>query len=146
MDPQDYYEQIFIPNFNDTDAHPLDIRHAFNAAIAAYHFYEHFWHHCPQNSQYYSKLRTLTNEHDYRKSLANKCPEFALIWDVADASRHAELRSSKKRELFSSDQIHERGGAFDSSFSRGFDIGRIVIEDNSGKEYDFFETLKAVKL
>ncbi len=48
-----------------------------------------------------------------RLQLVAQCPVFQLVWDVADASKHCELRSSA-RTIQHADQVHGGLGGINS--------------------------------
>jgi hypothetical protein len=60
----------------------------------------------------------LDNLHE---ELTAECPEFSLIRDIADASKHAQLSVPKKsvREVSSSKQIQSSPGLFQAPFGEG---------------------------
>jgi hypothetical protein len=71
-----------------------------------------------------------------RRSLINKCPEFALIRDVADASKHAQLTYSVEppRAVSSSDQIARSPGFFNAPFGEGvfFEAVEVLVRLEDG--------------
>lgn len=71
----------------------------------------------------------------YRQALvANVCPDFQLIWDVADGHKHWTL-TRPGRLITQASQTGAREGAFDLlGFSPGFDTPRIVITLDNGTE------------
>lgn len=56
-----------------------------------------------------------------REELISRCPDFSLIRDVADSTKHAQLSISKKmpRELSSSTQLTSSPGLFNAPFGEG---------------------------
>lgn len=59
---------------------------------------------------------------ELHKALADECPEFLLIKEVADASKHAQLLTNKKNmphELSFSERIKRPAGFFTDQFVEG---------------------------
>lgn len=59
-----------------------------------------------------------------REDLTKQCPEFSLIRDIADATKHAKL--SRKASLSSSQQITRTTSIFEASFGEGM-FGEAVV-------------------
>ena len=100
------------------------------AAIVLYHMAD-YW--LLENKSSYSSIECL------HKKLISECSDFLLIRDIADASKHAELRSAAKipRELSSSEQITRSPGLFESPFGEGLFSEAVIVfalMDDGGKE------------
>lgn len=64
-----------------------------------------------------------------RERLTSICPDFSLIRDIADATKHAKLSAPKKgppRDLSSSQQITGSPGMFEAPFGEG-EFGEAAI-------------------
>jgi hypothetical protein len=57
----------------------------------------------------------------YRDAILGPCPEFGLIWDVADSRKHLALHHT----------LDLRG------FSDDFKARRVIVEDKGGSNHDF---------
>jgi hypothetical protein len=112
-----FFTSIVEPTVNEFFHAEEDIRRGFLAAIVLYHMFD-YW-------QRDNATATLGD-------MINKCPEFAVIRDVADASKHSLLcKPSPKipRQLSSSEQIARPPGLFEAPFGIGrFGEATHVIE------------------
>ena len=97
---------------------PYDIRRGRLAAIVLYHMADHF-----ALDGFASRERKLMDREieAARESVRSKSPEFALIRDVADASKHAKLALSRNapRQLSTSEQVSATPGLFQAPFGVG---------------------------
>lgn len=98
-----------------------DIRRGRLAAIVLYHMSD-YW--ALENETTVKSLKILNKE------LIEECPDFLLIRDVANASKHARLTSTPEppRELSSSEQITRTPGIFGAPFNTAvFNEASIVM-------------------
>jgi hypothetical protein len=97
-----------------------DIRRGRLAAIVLYHMAD-YWY--AENKSSYTDLS------DLHKNLIRECPDFLLIRDIADASKHAELGTQKKipRQLSSSEQVTSLPGLFEAPFGEGYFAEAITV-------------------
>ncbi|ASG24819.1 hypothetical protein Y958_24900 [Nitrospirillum viridazoti CBAmc] len=99
-----------------------------------------YWHvECCVGGQTLSKLH---------KELADKCPDFRLIRDVADASKHAKLLLQHKtlpRSLSSSDQVTIPEGLFTAPFGTGVfaEAAEITVELNDGTKESLIQAINS---
>jgi len=94
---------------------------------------ERAWHWLHQRDP--SKVFHSPNAGRYRQELvASVCPDFQLVWDVADGHKHWTLTRPSRR-ITQASQTRAREGAFDPlGFDPGFDTPRIVITLDDGTE------------
>jgi len=123
----DFFISIVKPTANEFLSNPGDVRRGCIAAIVLYHMLD-YW----ALEGYVGNERKIMDERveKLRIELIGKCPDFLLIRDVADASKHAQLSVPKKmtRELSSSEQISRNPGIFGAPFGEGvFAEASIVI-------------------
>lgn len=106
------------PTVAEFENAPYDIRRGRLAAIVLYHMADHV-----ALDGFASRDRKLMDQEieAARARVQAKSPEFALIRDVADASKHAKLASSKKvpRQLSSAEQLSATPGLFQGPFGYG---------------------------
>ncbi|MGO8737813.1 hypothetical protein [Rhodoblastus sp.] len=86
-----------------------NIRRARLAAIVLNHMVD-YW--------FLENQTTFKNKSDVYTELERRCPQFPIIRDVADASKHAEL-DRRPRKLTSSDQVRMTPGLFEAPFGEG---------------------------
>ncbi len=81
-------------------------------------------------ADYWNEQQNIPTQHSLsslRESLVRQCPDFAIIRDVADASKHHRL-SRPSRQLTSSEQITKAEGLFQAAFGESaFNEASIVM-------------------
>lgn len=114
----DFFNLIVKPTVAEFLANVRDIRRGRLAALVLYHMADYL-----ALEGYTGQDRKVMNERldRLREELIAKCPDFALIRDIADATKHAQLSIPKKtaRELSSSKQIASSPGLFHAPFGEG---------------------------
>lgn len=114
----DFFTSTVKPTVNEYIENVRDIRRARLSAIVLYHLADYL-----ALEGYTGKDRNKMGEliKEIRKELIAKCPEFSLIRDVADATKHAKLFVAKRseRELSTSKQITGSPGIFQAPFGEG---------------------------
>lgn len=106
-----------------------DLRRGFLAAIVLYHTADYWW---LENKITYNDLSSL------HVALIQRCPDFGVIRDVADTSKHAELDVSRQkkipRNLLSSDKVNVIKDFFSdgfSIFSYGPSVVKFTLDDKT---------------
>jgi hypothetical protein len=134
-----FFTSIVRPTVDEFLSDITDIRRGCLAAIVLYHVAD-YWDH--ENNQTKKSLERL------RQSLIKKYPEFAIIRDVADASKHAQLRQFKhnSRELSSSDQIKRAPGLFEAPFGVSVfnEASEVVVTLDDGTSRPFAPVVQSV--
>jgi hypothetical protein len=135
----DFFTSTVKPTADEFLSDTRDIRRGRLAAIVLYHMAD-YWD--QENNPAKTSLRRL------RQSLVKKCPEFVVIRDVADASKHAQLRQSNDipRELSSSDQITRAPGLFEAPFGVGVfnEASEVVVTLDDGTSRPFVGVVQSV--
>src|SRR5579871_1382923 len=92
-----FFHSTVKPTVEEFLTQKIDIRRGRLAAIVLYHMADYWFE---ENKSSYARLS------DLHKILISECSDFLLIRDIADASKHAELKAQKEipRELSSSEQ------------------------------------------
>jgi hypothetical protein len=103
----DFFQRIVEPTVREYLDKRGDLRLGFLAAIVLNQMADYWAHdgHAPTPANLRERLRI-------------ECTAFALINDVADASKHVEL-GRKSRRLTTVDQISSSQGLFDAPFGTG---------------------------
>jgi hypothetical protein len=116
-----------------------DVRRGRLAAIVLYHMADYWF---IENQTTYE---TLTSLHE---ALIKQCPDFLIIRDVADASKHAQLKQQKgiPRGLSSSDQIRRPPGLFEAPFGVGvfYEASEVVVSLDDAKNLPFVGAVQSV--
>lgn len=106
------------PTVAEFEKAPYDIRRGRLAAIVLYHMADHF-----ALDGFTSRDRNVMDQEveAARATIRANAPDFVLIRDVADASKHAMLALSKKapRQISSSEQVSATPGLFEAPFGYG---------------------------
>lgn len=114
----DFFTSTIKPTVAEFLANVWDIRRGRLAAIVLYHMADYL-----ALEGYTGQDRKAMNERldRLREELIAKCPDFALVRDIADATKHAKLSIPKKtaRELSTSKQITSSPGLFHAPFGEG---------------------------
>src|SRR5262249_37499326 len=102
-----FFASVVTPTVSEFFCNPTDIRRGRLAAIVLYHMADYWF---VENKTAYGNL-TLLHE-----TLIKQCPDFLIIRDVADASKHHRLTLPSKipRALSSSDQVEKQKSAFEA--------------------------------
>ena len=113
-----FLAHVVEPTVAEFEMAPYDIRRGLLAAIVLHHMTDHF-----ALDGFASHNRQLMNREieAARACMQARCPDFILIRDVADASKHAKLASSKEvpRQLSSSQQLSATPGLLEAQFGHG---------------------------
>jgi len=114
----DFFASTVKPTVNEFLASVQDVRRGRLAAIVLYHMADYL-----ALEGYAGRERKVMDErvNSLREELTAKCPDFSLIRDVADATKHVQLSVPKKtvRELSSSRQVTGSPGLFHAPFGDG---------------------------
>lgn len=95
---------------------PLNISLAEKACSDAWHLADWMF------SEMKEKNKELTKE-EFRARLYSECPEMRILHDLANTFKHKQLTNPKAKIIKT--RVH--GGAFDSSFSKAFDVSRLEV-------------------
>lgn len=112
----DFFTSTVKPTVSEFLTNVRDIRRGRLAAIVLYHMADYL-----ALDGYTGQDRKVMDERlkSLREKLMVECPDFSLIRDIADATKHAQLSIPKKtapRELSSSQQITSSPGLFHAPF------------------------------
>ena len=114
----DFFASTVKPTVTEYLDNARDIRRGRLAAIVLYHMADYL-----ALEGYTGRDRKIMNKRldNLREKLIAKCPDFSLVRDIADASKHAQLSISKKaaRELSSSRQVTGSPSLFHAPFGEG---------------------------
>lgn len=140
---QDYFRETVKPTVDEFLHDPFCVRRARLAAIVLYHLADYLK---AQANQDWGVTKIA-------EAIAVKCPDFLLVRDVCDASKHCvltnESRGSKSpRRLEHSDQLdatsHE--GLFSAPFGSGFfaEASYVWIKLDDGSWRNFVDVVSNV--
>lgn len=87
----------------------------------------------------YSKNQKKRHAETFKRHLMQQCSALGLLQDLANFRKHRKIDRYDTTLL----EAREHGGGFDSSFSRDFDISRLVLITDEG-EFDFEDSVVAV--
>ncbi|MFL7956389.1 hypothetical protein ACKAWT_08475 [Xanthomonas vasicola] len=133
------------PTVAEFEKAPYDIRRGRLAAIVLYHMADHF-----ALDGFESRDRTLMDKEvaNVRACLQAGCPDFAIIRDVADASKHAKLALSKKvpRQLSSTEQLSATPGIFQAPFGYGVfaEAAEVIVTLDDGTTLSLLPAVRTV--
>lgn len=123
----DFFAGTVKPTVSEFLANPQDIRRGRLAAIVLNHMADYLALHGYVGHER-NEMDRLVKE--IRQRLTVRCPEFSLIRDIADATKHAKLSAPKKgspRDLSSSQQITRSPGIFDAPFGEGVFAEAVIV-------------------
>lgn len=134
-----FFSMMVEPTVAEFMQFPFDIRRGLLAALILNHMADHVaLDGCTSTDRSHMNDLLKTT----RDTMLTNCPEFQFIQDVADATKHSKLSTSKKvgsvpREVSSSSQISSTPGIFQAPFGEGvFAEAAIVfinLKDGSSK-------------
>jgi len=111
----DFFRSTVKPTVDEFFANPLDVRRGRLAAIVLYHMadYWDFEVNHGENVKDNDSLKRLYIQ------FSQQCPDFLVIRDVADASKHRRLRQQMDvpRKLTSAAQVKRITGTFNAPFN-----------------------------
>jgi len=122
-----------------------NVRRGRLAAIVLYHMADH-----AALDGYAGNDRKIMNERleALRKELTNACPDFSLIGDIADASKHARLSVPKKtlRQISTVEQLNRPPGIFGAPFGTGFfaEASWVVVTFDDDRTRPLAEIVRSV--
>jgi hypothetical protein len=123
---RDFYRGVVRPTVDEAFRDHRDIRRVRLAAIVLYHMAD-YWLLTAQGGAATPRRDELPNLH---KELIARCPDFRLVRDIADASKHATLGVQKEipRVLSGSDQLWRSPGIFEAPFGQGVFNEASIVE------------------
>ena len=128
MLPSEYLEKICRPLFDEFEREPATMHRAWAAIVALAHF-----------ADYLARSRNI-RICDARKEVSSSFPNFDLITDIANASKHVVLdRGGRKREGYSVENIQSgpeaafTDGTYFSD-NTAFSDAKIVLVSNFNEE------------
>ncbi|WP_258531646.1 hypothetical protein [Xanthomonas oryzae] len=133
------------PTVAEFEKAPYDIRRGRLASIVLYHMADHF-----ALDGFTGNDRKLMDQkiEAARAAVQAKAPQFVLIRDVADASKHAKLASSKKaaRQLTSTEQVSATPGLFQAPFGYGVfaEAAQVLVTLDDGTTLPLPPAVRAV--
>jgi hypothetical protein len=139
--PSFYVEQL-LPTYEDWRSDPT-LHHRANAlAQAANNMAERFAHYYGFASRKAPKRPT-----DYRALLRQDCPEFGLIWDIADGTKHVALDRASAEikhidQAAMSKKMADWGKLSEVKTLAGHQV--LVVTDNAGARHRFPDLIEAV--
>lgn len=90
--PRDFFENMVKPSYSDWFAEPL-AEHRAKATIGfANDMAERMFHHLGLEKDYGPR-----GTGKYRDMLADNCPDFGLVRDIADGTKHFQLRRANRK-------------------------------------------------
>ena len=136
----DFFVSTVSPTVNEFLSTERDIRRGRLSAIVLYHMAD-YW-----NVENGGSREKLTQLH---KALIDECPDFVLIRDVADATKHAELRQQNAipRTLSSSQQVTPAApGLFEAPFGVGVfaEASKVMLKLDDGNWRNLAPAVRSV--
>lgn len=122
-----FFTWIVRPTVSEFLANPRDIRRGRLAAIVLNHMVDYLAldeYVGSERGEMDSRVRIV------REKLTAKCPDFSLIRDIADVTKHAKLSTPKKgppRDLSASQQITRSPGIFGAPFGEGVFAEAVIV-------------------
>jgi len=121
-----------VSRYRDND---LDESLAMECAIAGWSIVDWVFDQHVQDSRWTNKERRKAF-FELQKTVKTECASLDLLQDIANARKHRTIEHYPRTVLIA----RKHGGAFDNSFSRDFDISRLVLETRD-QEFDFEDTV-----
>lgn len=141
--PRDFFKNTLEPTFLESKTHHHSNLRFFKQTSQAFNnLVERLAHEEVNNLHNETQRKKIIKE--YRDCIANDCPEYGIIRDVADAEKHIQI-SRKGRRLTKDSQTEESmaGGWSANAFSKtsfsslSFDFTRneIIVYCDDGSEH-----------
>jgi len=144
INPKVFFNDFVCRAYGEFLKDPASEYRAKQAVTEANNMAERVWHWFRDSDD--SKVCYAEGPTKYREGLAtNVCPDFQLVWDIADGHKHVTLNRRWFRLVTSANQTEARSGGFDpAAFGESFDTPRIVITLDDGTERLLAEVLAQV--
>ena len=131
-----FFLMIVQPTVLEFLESPGDIRKSYLSAIVLNHLVD-YW--VLENTESSERYRTSSEINQAREHLSSICPDVDLIRDVADTSKHAELRNDD-RAPHSSTQIKVDPSLFNAPFRQGVFAGAqrvfVILPDGTRRNLE----------
>ncbi|WDD94659.1 hypothetical protein Bsp3421_004793 [Burkholderia sp. FERM BP-3421] len=135
MSPAQFFASTVKPTVDEFMTDVQNIRRGRLAAIVLYHMADH-----AALEGYDGNDRQIMNARldKLRQELGDACPDFTLIHDIADASKHARLSVPKKaapRQISTAEQLTRPPGFFGVPFGTGVfnEASWVIVTFDDGK-------------
>ena len=129
LEAKNFYLSIVVPTVDEFKNEPNNVRRGRLASIVLYHMAD-YWDQFSSPNPTDKTLKLLCTQ------LISKYPSFKLIRDVADASKHARLRTQTEiqRTISTTDQISRQPGLLEAPFGTGVfaEASVIVVTHDDG--------------
>ncbi len=130
----DFYKKL-LADHEEFSNDRTSSRVALNCAMTAWHLTEWTYHEFkPVLSNIHSTLG------HYQQGLKNDCPSLQIMHDLANGTKHYQLKRHKS--VVKATDLHL--GDFSNDFSRDFDISSLDIELNDGSKIYFEDEIETV--
>jgi hypothetical protein len=131
---QMFFERMVKPTVVEFLEEPTDIRRGLLAAILL-----------NQMADYWA-VEAQVKPNEVRRQLAAQCPEIFLIWDIADASKHARLTQGLPRAVTQPSQVMRPPGLFEAPFGTGVfgEAAIVFVKPHEGPERELEPVVRVV--
>lgn len=141
----DYWAVHVVPALEEWRANPTDVRRAMVAAVTLYHTADHYWgtHSVTDPPRVFGT----SSQSQFRKELADREPDFALLRDVAEAQKHMTLNRSNRRVTDANQTDVGSMGFGEGPFGEGPYGGApsVIIELDDGSKRHLSAVVEAVE-
>ncbi len=123
----DFFTWTVKPTVSEFLVNPRDIRRGRLAAIVLNHMADYL---ALEGYVGHERCEMDSGVKAVREKLTARCPDFSLIRDIADATKHAKLSAPKKgplRDLSSSQQITRSPDIFQAPFGEGVFAEAVIV-------------------
>ena len=139
----EFFTHMVEPTVAEFEQAPYDVRRGRLAAIVLYHMADHF-----ALSSFMGCDRELMNQEieAARAVVHAMAPEFLLIRDVADASKHAKLAQAKRapRQVSTTEQVSATPGLFEAPFGSFSEAAEVLVTLDDGTTLPLAPAIHAV--
>jgi hypothetical protein len=131
---QTFFERMDKPTVAEFLEGPTDIRRGLLAAILL-----------NQMADYWA-VEAQVKPNEVPRQLAAQCPEIFLIWDIADASKHARITRGLPRTVTQPGQVMRPRGLFEAPFGMGVfaEAATVFVKPHEGPEHELELVVRVV--
>lgn len=108
----EFLRDVVECDYKEAGQAPESVRHAFHFMISLFSLRDWVWHEFSRDPSW-AYGRKLS---DFQQVLEKKCPEFAIVSDLANSAKHFELRNSKTGKITGARLVRISGGDGFSGF------------------------------
>ena len=137
----EFFSDHVVPNYNAFRTAVLDLRLAMNAAVAVNQMADHYWHSVATIDA--GAVFHTSSPEAFRRELALRSRDWAILRDVAEAHKHAHLSRATRSLTTSRQSVVSQFGYGSGAYGSGSYGGKSIVVTLDNGEAHHFSSLAA---